>query len=120
MRSRDDDEATHFGSAQPSEGIVDMRRGAHLGPQAMERGLGEPSAEIGRKLATGCLLDVGNHVGGPPAGKKRATIAGVIRIPTRANCCCGDLGRKRLAVDEHAIAVENDHARSPSLGQRKA
>ena len=66
----------------------------------------------------GCRLDIGEHVGGPPAGEEARDDLGGHRNARARQLCAATLASDRFAVNQHAIAVENDHPspRSPLPG----
>ena len=82
---------------------------AQLGAEAAQGGGHDGCGKIGRQLAAGGGLHLGEHVGGAAAGEivrdniRRQRKAGAHEL-LRYNG-----GSQRFAVDENAIAVENDH-----------
>ena len=103
-----------FRPAQPGQSMLDMGGGAKLRPQPPQRGGGQRRGEIRRQLALRRRLDIGEHVGRAPAGKetgddvRRDHEAGTRQLRGR------HFGHDRFAVDQHAVAVKDEHRRSPA------
>ncbi len=103
-----------FRPAQPGQSVFDMGGGAKLRPQPPQRRGGQRRGEIPRQLALRRRLDIGEHVGRAPAGKetgddvRRDHEAGTRQLRGR------HFGHDRFAVDQHAVAVKDEHSRSPT------
>ena len=87
---------------------------AQLGAEAAQGGGHDGCGKIGRQLAAGGGLHLGEHVGGAAAGE-------IVRDHVRRQRKAGahellryNGGSQWFAVDENAVAVENDHG-SPDV-----
>ena len=62
-----------------------------------------------RKLDAGGRLDLGEHVGRPPAGEIARDDFGRHPQAHALQFLRRDRHRDRLGIDEHAVAIEDDH-----------
>ena len=92
-----------------------VRGRPQFGAKPPQGGAGDGRGEILRQFAAGGDLDFGEHVGLPAPGK-------IARDNVRRQREAGpdeflryDRGRQRLAVDEHAVAIEDDHGSPDAL-----
>ena len=89
--------------------MLDMGGGAQFGVQSSQRCGGESGAEVRRQLALRRRFDVAQHVARPPPGEearhdlRRDRESGVRQLLSR------HVGDDRLAVDQNAVAVEDEH-----------
>ena len=109
-RSIGEDDATHFGPRSQDRACATCGDCPQLGAQPPQRRRAPPSRRSVRgSFCPAACLDLGEHVGGPPAGE----VAGDhVRRHADADALeflRGHAGRDRLAVHQHAIAVEDDH-----------
>ena len=86
-----------------------MRDRAQVGPQARDSGSGQPAGETGRQLAIASGLHHGNHVRRPAAEEKAQHQLRRERNSNAAEFLRSDCGGNRLAVDQHPVAVKDDH-----------
>jgi hypothetical protein len=91
-----------------------MGGGAEFHLEAAERCGSQGLGEIRRQLALRCGLDVDQHVDRASAGKEPTN-------DLRRHCETGTrqlsgrhVGHDRFAVDQHAVAVKDEHGRSPN------
>ena len=104
-----------FRPAQPGQRMLDMGGGAQLGAQPPQRGGGQRRGEIRRQLALRRGLDVGEHVDRAAAGKETRRRSPATPRSRRASAPVRrHFGHDRFAVDQHAVAVEDEHGRSPT------
>ena len=87
----------------------DVRHGAQFGAEAPDRRRRDGGAEIRRQLALGHRLDRGEHVGRAASVKVAAHQLGRHRHADAREFLRRNRGRDRLAVDEHTVAIEDDH-----------
>ena len=115
-RSIGDEEATAFRPAQPGQGMHDMRHGAQFVAQPHQRLARDLRGEARRQLDPGRRFDIGEHVGRAPAGEIARDDFGRDPQADALQFLRRDRHRDRLGVDQHAIAIEDDHTRSPGAG----
>ena len=107
-----------FRPAQPGQRVGGVRRRRAVRRGSGARWRGDRRGEIGRQLAAGRVSIVGEHVGRAAAGEiarddlRRQRNAGAHELLRR------DGRRDRLAVDQHAVAIEDDHG-VPTTGRQR-
>ena len=99
-----------FRPAQPGQCIGCVRHGTQFRAQPLDRGGGDRGSQMRRQLALGRCLDHREHIGRSATDEVtghelwRDRHAGA-REFLRSNRC-----RNLLAVDQHPVAIEDDHA----------
>ena len=87
----------------------DMRHGADFVAQPPQRFGRDLRREIMRQLDAGRRLDIGEHVGWPAAGEIARDDLGRDVQAHALQFLRRDRHRDRLGIDEHAVAIEDDH-----------
>src|SRR5262249_16946679 len=102
-----------FWAAQPGQRVGGVRRRTQLLANAAQGGGGEKRREIRRQLAAGGRLDISEHVDRAPPGEEAGNQSRRHREAGASEFFRCDRGRDRLAVDQNAVAIEDDHPKSP-------
>src|SRR3569623_2010331 len=102
-----------FRPAQPGERVRGMRRRLELVAEALERFGLKVDGKVRRQAASGRDLDVRDHVGGTPAGEVARDDLRRQRKARAHEFLRSHLRGERLAVDQNAVAIEDDHKGPP-------
>src|SRR5579862_1656223 len=107
-------------SADPGQCSCHVRDGSQLPAHPPQRFVPNPFGEILGQPAAGRLLDRAKDVGGPSAVKAARQILRWCLDTHRGECPRQHCARDQLAVDEHTVAIEDDHWSPRCLAEWKA